>query len=119
MQRELTYGEDLELRPVLKVIAEKFGAGSPSLGDVIDTIFDGNTLPVFIGIVLKPHEPTLLHKAYNAINAKLHRVDRGKIVQQMPNSQLAEVLADFFMLNTGWMKSLPTLQNLSALNSNQ
>lgn len=117
VQRELTYGEDLQLKGVLKVLSDRFAGGNPTLADVIDTVFDGETVAALVRVILKPYEPTPLHRVYNALRARVGRVDRTNIVNAMPNSQLAGVLADFFMLNTKWIGSLPDLQSISALTS--
>ncbi len=117
VQRELTYGEDIALKGVLKVISDRFANGQATLGDLIDVAFDGETVAGLLRVVLKPYEPTPIHKAYNAIRAKIGRVDRGNIISIMPNSQLAVVLADFFMLNTRWIGSLPSMPNITGSNS--
>jgi len=117
VQRELEYGEDLELKAVLRVVSDKFASGNATLSDLIDTAFDGETLPALFAVILKPYEPTPAHRLYNAIVARWRGIDRTNIVRVMPNSQLAAVLADFFMLNTGWIGSLPDLQTISALTS--
>lgn len=117
VQRELTYGEDLELKGVLRVISDRFAGGKATLSDMIDVVFDGETVATLLSVILKPYEPTIVHKAYNAFVARWRGVDRANIVNVMHNSQLAAVLADFFMLNTRWIGSLPDLQNISALNS--
>jgi hypothetical protein len=117
MQKELTYGEDLELKGVLKVLSERFSVSKVTLADVIDTVFDGETVATLIRVILKPYEPTPLHRLWNVIAARKSGVDVKNIVASMPNSQLAGVLADFFMLNTKWIGSLPDLQSISALTS--
>ncbi len=111
-QEELTWAEDQELRPILAKLSGKFAFDKVSLQDVIDTVFDGETVEAFMRIVLKPYAPTPFHRAYNAIVARAQRIDRDEIVKLMRNSQLAEVLADFFTLNTSWIGSWPMLRSI-------
>lgn len=113
-QKELTYGEDLELRPVLKVVSEKFGSGSATMSELIDLAFEGEVLKQLIHVVLKPYEPTPYHKVRNWLNARARGIDRSEILLVMTNSQVAEVLADFFAVNTRWIVDLPIWQSLSS-----
>lgn len=117
VQRELTYGEDLALKGVLKTVADRFASGQATLGDMVDLAFDGETIAALLRVVLKPYEPTPLHRWYSLMRARAAGVDMGNIISVMPNSQLAAVLADFFTINTRWIGSLPDLQKISALNS--
>lgn len=124
-QEELTYAEDSLVKKHLARLAE-IAAGNVSFAEAIGKIYDEGIAVDLMAVILKPHEPTPFHTIWNYLWAKIHNVSRSNmsesdgtkpIIHLMKNSEILEVLADFFVLNTSWMKGLEGLEQASVSGS--
>jgi hypothetical protein len=111
-QDELTYSEDLRLRGPIKEISGVLQGGDVSFGDLIEKTIDSGLFPEVLKVILKPYEPTILHRLWNRYWRGRYGTD--EVVSVMRNSEIAKVIADFFVLNTSWMGSLPNISNASS-----
>jgi hypothetical protein len=124
-QEELTYGEDAKVKKCITQLAE-ITSGNISLVDALGKIYDSGVAEELFGVILKLYEPTIFHRAWNFVWSKYYGIDlnhreSGKkkkpAIAILKNSEVMAVLADFFVLNTNWMKGLENLKQASASRS--
>jgi hypothetical protein len=104
-QDELTYEEDGLAKESLKTFEAAFDSEQKQFGQIIEKIYNSGVVPDLFRIILKPYQPTFVHKLWNAFWARYYHLDRSQIVRTMKNSEIAAVIGDFFLLNTSWMGS--------------
>jgi len=104
-QKPLLYGDFLKVMRLLKDRWGKLGADRETLVAWVDELESSGLLPQLIDIVLEPHEPTRLHRAWNRYWTKRTGVGRP-IAYHMETSAVALSVVDFFYLNGRWVISL-------------
>jgi hypothetical protein len=102
-QDELTYAEDGRVKEVVKEVVGP-GFGLENFGESVDLLYEKGAIPGLFAVVLKPYEPTILHRLWNKAF-----MPAGGIVPVMKNSEVAQVLSDFFLFNTRWIGDLMSL----------
>ena len=114
-QEELTFAQDGIVRELLVRIAGSTGPNA-TLGEWLDAVLREQIAESLFEIILKPHEPTLLHRWGNRCRLWRKGIAPGGrgILPHLHNSQVAEVLADFFDLNTSWMSGFSGIVNALA-----
>lgn len=114
-QEELTFGEDGQIRGILAKIAALTNQNS-TVGEILDAIYTAGIAEELFAVILKPREPTPLHMVWNKFWAWKAGVTvcGDSIIAILKNSQIIEVLADFFVLNTTWMQSFTAIASGSA-----
>jgi len=121
LQEELTYAEDGKVKKCLERLAGIF-SGQITLADALATIYDEGIAGELFAVILKPNNGTIFHKLWNRFWAWKHGVNlsnvgdvksREPIIAFLKNSEIMEVLADFFVLNTNWMNGLEQLKQAS------
>jgi hypothetical protein len=124
-QEELTYAEDAAVKNCISKLAE-ITSGNISLVDALGKIYDAGVAEELFGIILKRHEPTIFHRGWNFAWAQYHGINLSPqlpgikskpVISILKNSEVMEVLADFFVLNTSWMKGLEHLNQASTSRS--
>lgn len=104
-QKPLLYGDFLKVMRLLKDRWGKLGADRETLVAWVDELESSGLLPQLVDIVLEPHEPTRLHRAWNRFWMKRGGVGRP-IAYHMETGAVALVVVDFFLLNGSWVISL-------------
>lgn len=103
-QDELSYEEDGPAKELLKRSSVILKENDQDILSIIDQLYDANVIPDLLDLVLKPFNPTPLHRLWNLIC--LARLGRPKkIVSKMRNSEIGEVIRDFFTDNAASMVS--------------
>ncbi|MFI5250797.1 MAG: hypothetical protein ACHQQQ_00070 [Bacteroidota bacterium] len=120
-QEELTYAEDAQVKKCISKIAE-ISSGNVTLFDVIGSIYDTGLLEELFAVILKPDHRTKFHQIWNwwwaryygiTLHPEIPMNGRKPIIGLLKNSEIMEVLADFFVLNTNWMNGLENLKQVS------
>lgn len=106
-QEELTYEEDGRAKEVLKKLEAAFDGQEKHFGQILETLYDAGVVPDLFKVILKPYQPTPLHALWNRFWARWYHIDRNRIIGVMKNSEIAAVVADFFLFNTSWMGNSP------------
>jgi hypothetical protein len=101
-QHELTYGEDILVKEILGELAETI-SGDIKFGEAIERLIEKKIPPRLMAIILKPYQPTIIHGLWNAFWLGRYKLTSDEIINKMKNSEVMEVLGDFFLLNTKWM----------------
>lgn len=116
---ELTYEQDGLLREILKGRLDEVNAiDKPSIIKVFDKLHETGLLKELFGVVLRPYNPTILHRAWNAFWSWKNTVP-GNPIDVMKNSEIAGVVGDFFVVNLNWIdrwkKSDTELESLTTI----
>ncbi len=112
MQSELTYAEDGKVKDILKPFAGFFKTKpKPDIIKIVDKVYDEGSMPSLLRVVLKPHS-FFLFRVWNHFFVEETTANGGELCNVLKNSEIAEVLRDFFLLNTSWM---PDLRGLSSM----
>lgn len=106
VQRELEWGENAAIKPFLQKFEEAFAGDDKRFSMIIERIYNTDIIPGLFKIILKPYQPNILWYAWNEFWARRNKVDRTNIVASMKNSEIAEVMMDFFLCNTKWIAAL-------------
>lgn len=117
-QLELTYEEDVKLREIIPAAWRSYVAGGQQANDlaaIVDRLFEQNVIREVIRIVLKPDEPTLVHRWLNRLRARRSGIDPDDPILRLHNSEIARVLADFFTINSSWISAYLILSDSSLL----
>jgi len=107
-QEELTYPQDGQIREMLEEVDQAFVGLDPSttsMGVVTAKLYDAGLIPKLFGIILRPHHANPGVWLKNVVLRFLFRLDREDLptTGRMKNSEIVEVVKDFFLLNTQWM----------------
>lgn len=116
-QEELEWNENSQIKPFLKELETAFAGEDKSFGTIVERIYDTDIVPEILKVILKPYQPNILWYAWNEFWAKRNKVDRTNVAASMKNSEIAQVLADFFLFNTKWIADLQTSPNGSGTSS--
>jgi hypothetical protein len=105
-QEQLTYDEFETIWKLTRghFAGLDFADPKGGLADWIDRSIEKRILPRIAAVILKPHEPTPLHKLWNRWAARRSGIkpeDLGTVISASP--VLGEIVRDFFMLNVGWI----------------
>lgn len=111
-QEELTFAEDGEVREIFDQIAV-LSSPERSIAGLLEAVYMNGIARKIFGIILKPYEPTFLHALWNRFWCWYHGCPRdgGSIIGALKNSEVMEVLSDFFVLNTSWMSAFSGIVN--------
>jgi hypothetical protein len=114
-QDSLLYGEWLECVALLKGrMSQVREGGLAGVASLLDEMSRDGTLQKLLSIVVKPHEPTRLHRWRNGRALKKHGVTRENFVLHMEAGEVARAGIDFFRVNLNWIsKSLTSPIGLS------
>jgi hypothetical protein len=117
-QEELTYEEDAKVKKCISQLAE-LTSGNNNLIDALCKVYDSNVAEELFDVILKPYNVTLFHKIWNLFWSEYYGIrldhnsansEKKPVITLLKNSEIMEVLADFFVLNTNWMKGLENLE---------
>jgi len=84
-------------------------------GAVLDKLISSATVPELMKLIIKPHETTIVHRVYYAIMRIIKKVDPVNPIALMDIDEVAEVLRDFFTINTSSLSSWMLIANQSGL----
>jgi len=104
---EITYEEDGQ---VLRLIDDKLEGINRSVTGMLSalhSIYQSGVVPELFGIILKPYEPTPLHRWWNRFwfwRSGNKSIDQ--LTRKMPNSVWTEIAVDFFTVNAGFLERL-------------
>jgi hypothetical protein len=104
-QRELRYGELLDVTRLLKDKLKSFSKEPDSFADWVDELDRDGLLPKFIDAVVQRHEPTVFHRWWNSW--RMRRLNMSPpLIQHMKAQTIARAVVDFFLLNTAFIDDL-------------
>ena len=115
-QLELLYGEDFAVRKLCAAYSD-LPHTDEALPQFMERMFSDGTLPAFGALVLKPHEPTAIHRWWNQRACLREGITRENVVEFMDRAQIAEVIRDFFVLREQWIARFLDAPAMSALTS--
>lgn len=113
-QEELTFGEDGKVREILCRIAA-LTSPQAKVGDLLESIYTEGLAEELFAVILKPNNATIVHRLWNRFWSWRHKIrpEGRSVISHLRNSQVMEVLSDFFVLNTIWMNGFAGLAGVS------
>jgi hypothetical protein len=102
-QRPLEYGENELVKPVIKEAYKIWSEHQGNLGMLIDELHTRALLPKLFRVILRPHNPTPVHRLYNYLQRKRIGIPNYPVIHYMTNAQVARVTTDFFLFNLKWI----------------
>jgi hypothetical protein len=89
--------------------------GMSGFGAVLDKMISSGILPELVKLIIKPYERTVLHKIYFWLKRRITKKDLSDPIKLMNINDVAEVVRDFFTINTSSLSSLMLTGSLSGL----
>ena len=108
VQDELGYVEDGQVKGLLRDKLDNLTIDEATLSTIFDSLYDEGILRKLFAIILKPDRSTILRRILSRLMSWRHGVDVKDPILSMKNSEIAQVLVDFFDCNVSWMKNLKT-----------
>lgn len=113
VQDELGYVEDGIVKSLLREKFDNLKIEEAQLAQVFDHLYDSGVLRELFKIILKPDRSTLIRRGLNRWQAWRHGVNMADPIVSMKNSEIAQVLIDFFDCNVSWMSNLQSSAHVS------
>jgi hypothetical protein len=89
--------------------------GLTGFGAVLDKLISSGVVRDLVKLVIKPYERTILHRLYYRAKRAITKKDLGSPIDLMNIDEVAEVVRDFFTINTSSLSSLMLIGNQSGL----
>ncbi len=111
-QDELTAPEDEKIADIHRFVLDSLYSGQTKIGETIEGLYakqEGDALSRLqriINIVLKPYEPTIIHRWWNKFWMKLAGMTSDTVYEHIPKSILVQIVADFFLFDLNWIPNL-------------
>lgn len=109
-QGELTVPEDEQIADVHKYVMDALFDGKTKIGDVVEALYkkqndeSESRIQRVLRVVLKPYEPTILHRWWNKFWLKHYGIKN--IYEHIPKSIIVKIITDFFFFDLNWIPHL-------------
>ena len=100
-QEELNFSAYAKVKTILNEKVKLLEMGQEQMGKVLDELHEKGVLADLINFLLIP-DKTLKNRIIYRFKRILDRNKHKKIAETMTAQQMAQVIADFFLLNVGW-----------------
>ncbi len=100
---EILYEQETELLGIYGLISE-LGGEDTKFGDVLEAFYARGVIPRLFKTILKPFQPTFLHRLWNQFWSWKHDVNPENLAKGLKRSEWGGMVADFFLgSDTGMM----------------
>lgn len=98
----LTYEQDEQLLGIYKLMAEANAEDEgkdPDLQQILNRFYQAKVVPQLFSIVLRPYQPTILHRIWNNYWRAKGKIDQANLQSGMTRVEWGGIVTDFFMVS--------------------